>query len=313
MADQIEPKATTPLRVAVSGAGGLVGSSLVASLRAAGHTIGRLVRRPEDSAETIVWDPLRGEIDSERMEGFDAVVHLAGENIASGRWTERRKQRIRDSRVLGTRLIAEALAGLQRPPRVLINASAIGYYGDRGDEILDERARPGKGFLSETCVAWEEATAAAQQAGVRVVRLRIGVVLSRAGGVLSRLHLPFRLGLGGRVGSGRQYVSWIALDDLVAAVEHAMQQPGLQGPVNAVSPNPVTNAELTRALGRVLRRPTLFPLPAPVVRLAFGEMGRDLLLASTRAVPRRLEEARFRFLFDTVDAALRHELAPTAG
>jgi uncharacterized protein (TIGR01777 family) len=281
--------------IAVSGSSGLVGTALVNALTAGGASVTRLGRSfaPGD------------------FDGIDAVVHLAGENIAGRRWSAAQKQRIRDSRVLGTRSLAETLGGLDSPPRVLVCASAIGFYGSRGDELLDESSRPGDGFLPETCVEWESASAAAEQAGIRVVRLRIGLVLAAEGGALPRMLTPFKLGLGGRVGDGRQYMSWIALEDLVAVVRRALDDDALAGALNAVAPGPVTNAEFTAVLGRVLRRPTLFPLPAFVVSLLFGEMGRELLLGSTRVVPRRLVDAGFRFRCPDLEAALR--LATMAG
>ena len=297
------------MRVAVSGSTGLVGSEVVASLSAAGHEVVRLVRRaPAPGEKAVRWDPEKGEIDAAGLEGLDAVVHLAGENIASGRWNAARKAAIRDSRVNGTRLLCDALAGLARPPKTLVCASAIGYYGDRGEELLTEESPPGTGFLAEVCREWEAASEPAARKGIRVVALRIGVVLSPKGGALSRMLPPFRAGLGGVIGSGRQYVSWVALDDLVGIVLHALQSGELRGPVNAVAPLPVTNRELTEALGKVLSRPTLLPVPAFALRLAVGEMADALLLASARVVPRRLEETGYRFRFPELPAALRHLL-----
>ena len=295
------------MRVAVSGSTGLVGSQVVASLSAAGHEVVRLVRRAPAPGEKVVrWDPEKGEIDAAGLGGLDAVVHLAGENIASGRWNAARKAAIRGSRVNGTRLLCDALAGLARPPKTLVCASAIGYYGDRGADVLTEESPPGTGFLAEVCREWEAASEPAARKGIRVVVLRIGVVLSAKGGALSRMLPPFRAGLGGVIGSGRQYVSWVALDDLVGIVLHALQSGELRGPVNAVSPVPVTNRELTEVLGKVLSRPTLFPVPAFALRLAVGEMADALLLASTRVAPRRLEETGYRFRFPELREALRH-------
>jgi uncharacterized protein (TIGR01777 family) len=297
------------IRVAISGGSGLVGTALGASLAAEGHRVQRLVRRPPAAdREEVFWDPAAGRIDAAGLEGAHAVVNLAGENIAAGRWTTARKERIRSSRVDGTRLIAETLAALERPPRVLVNASAIGYYGDRGDEPLDETSSPGAGFLAENCVEWEAATAAARRAGICVVWLRIGVVLTVAGGALPRMLTPFRLGLGGRIGSGRQFMSWITLEDLTRVIHRAVFEEALDGPVNAVAPGPVRNAEFTRTLGVVLRRPTLLPLPAWAVRLLLGEMGQELLLASTRVVPARLEAAGFVFRHAAAEPALRSVL-----
>jgi len=301
------------LRIVVTGATGLVGGALVPALRAAGHRVDRVSRRPPPPGTTdIQWDPARGRLDRRAIEGADAVVHLAGESIAAGRWTAAVKERIRRSRVDGTRLLAETLGRLARRPRVLIAASAVGYYGDRGEEPLTEDSRPGTGFLSEVCRAWEAAADPARAAGIRVVHLRLGVVLAGQGGALPRMLLPFRLGAGGVVGSGRQYWSWIELADLVRVVDLALAVESLAGPVNAVAPAPVTNREFTRTLGRVLGRPTLLPLPALAVRLLFGEMGQALLLDSARVLPRRLERAGFRFRHPDLDGALRAALVREA-
>ncbi len=300
------------LRIAVTGSSGLIGTRLAAFLAACGHHVRRVVRRPPDpDADEISWDPTTGRIDAAALEGVDCVVHLAGESIAAGRWTQARKDAIRTSRVAGTRLLSETLAKLAKPPRTLIAASAIGYYGDRGDETLTEDSPPGTGFLADVCRQWEAATEPAKQAGIRVVNLRIGVVLSAVGGALAKMLTPFKLGLGGVVGSGRQYMSWITLDDLVAAVHHLIVTDDVSGPVNAVSPNPVTNREFTKTLGGVLHRPTILPLPAPVVRLLFGEMGQALLLAGTRAVPTKLQAAGFEFSHPRLEGALRHDLGKT--
>jgi uncharacterized protein (TIGR01777 family) len=297
------------MRVAVSGSTGLVGSEVVASLTAAGHEVVRLVRRPPAPGEKAVrWDPEKGEIDAAGLEGLDAVVHLAGENVGSGRWTAARKAAIRDSRVNGTRLLCDALAGLLRPPKALVSASAIGYYGDRGADVLTEESPPGAGYLPEVCREWEAASAPAGEKGIRVVTLRIGVALSPKGGALSQMLPPFRAGLGGVIGGGRQFVSWVALDDLVGIVLHALQTGELRGPVNAVAPRPVTSREFTEALGKALSRPTLLPVPAFALRLAMGEMADALLLSSTRVVPRRLEATGYPFRFPELPAALRHLL-----
>ena len=298
-----------PGRVIVTGSTGLVGSSLMRRLRALGYEALRLVRAlPVGAPDEVYWNPAKSELDLPRLEGIDAVVHLAGENIAAGRWTAARKAAIRDSRVAGTYLLCEGLARLHRPPRVLIAASAIGYYGDRGDELLTEQSGPGRGFLPELVSAWEAATEPARQAGLRVVNLRIGLVLARGGGALARMLTPFRLFLGGPVGSGRQYWSWIALSDLVAAIEHLLRV-GVGGPVNATAPTPVTNAEFARALGRVLRRPAALPVPSLVVRAALGQMGRELLLASARVLPQRLLVTGFSHRYPRLNEALRAELA----
>ena len=298
------------MRVAVSGSTGLVGSEVVASLSTAGHEVVRLVRRPPAPGEKAVrWDPAKGEVDAAGLEGFDAVIHLAGENVGAGRWTPARKAAIRDSRVNGTRLLCDALAGLARPPKTLVCASAVGYYGDRGGETLAEESPPGTGYLAEVCQEWEAASAPAARKGIRVVALRIGMVLSPEGGALPRMLPLFRAGLGGVLGGGRQYVSWVALDDLPNILLHALQRGDLTGPVNAVAPRPVTNREFTVALGKVLARPTPLPVPAFALRLAVGrEMADALLLASARVVPRRLEETGYRFRFPELGGALHHLL-----
>jgi uncharacterized protein (TIGR01777 family) len=292
----------------VSGASGLVGSALVAFLTTGGHQVRRIVRRRPAAGDEIFFDPVTGEIEASKLEGCDAVVHLAGENIAAGRWTPEKKQRIRDSRVRGTRRLAETLAGLNLPPRVLVNASAIGFYGDRGEERLDEESGPGQGFLPDVCREWEEATEPARRAGLRVVRLRIGVVLSAAAGALQKMLLPFRLGLGGPVGRGRQFMSWICLDDLVGAIHFVLVRDEVQGAVNGVAPTPVRNAEFARSLGSVLRRPALLPTPPVALRAALGEMADELLLAGNRIYPSRLEQAGYRFEHPDLESALRFEL-----
>jgi hypothetical protein len=296
------------MNVLVTGSGGLVGSALVPALGRAGHRVRKLVRRVPGGGDEARWDPAGGTIDRAGLDGLDAVVHLAGESIAAGRWTASRKARIRDSRVEGTRLLCEALAGLDKPPAALISASAVGYYGDRGNEVLVEDSPPGAGFLPNLCCAWEAATQPAAERGIRVVLLRIGVVLSPKGGALARMLPAFKLGLGGRIGHGRQYLSWITLDDLVGVIRRVLADGNLSGPVNAVSPNPATNLEFTRALGRALSRPTIFPMPAWVARLAFGEMADALLLASARVRPERLLHIQHEFHHSTLETAFRHLL-----
>jgi len=284
---------------------------LVARLRRVGAAVGCLVRRPaEPGRDEMAWEPATGQIDRAALEGVDAVVHLAGENIAAGRWTAQRKEAIRASRVDGTRLLAEALASLARPPRVLVAASAVGFYGHRGDEEVDETSPPGHGYLPDVCQQWEAAALPAAAAGIRVVHLRIGMVLSRAGGALARMLPPFRMGLGGRIGSGRQWVSWIAREDLLAIIERALTHDSWAGPVNAVAPGPVTNAEFTRTLARMLRRPAVLPLPASVVKLLFGEMGQCLLLEGARVRPGKLVADGFPFVYPDLESALRDELNP---
>ena len=292
--------------VAITGSTGLVGSEVVASLSAAGHEVVRVVRRGPASGEgTVRWDPAKGEIDAAGLEGLDAVIHLAGENVGSGRWTAARKAAIRDSRVNGTRLLCDTLAGLARPPKTLVCASAIGYYGDRGAEPLTEESPPGTGFLAEVCREWEAASEHAVRKGIRVVAMRIGMVLSPKGGALPRMLPLFRAGLGGVIGNGRQYVSWVALDDLVGIVLHALRCEDLRGPVNAVAPRPVTNREFTEALGKALSRPTPLPVPAFALRLAVGdEMADALLLASAWVVPKRLLDTGYAFRFPELPAAL---------
>lgn len=298
------------MKILVSGSYGLIGSALVPALAVRGHDILRLVRMPTPSSpDHITWDPGTGRIEMSALQGIDAVVHLAGESIAAGRWTEAKKARIRESRVLGTRTIAEALARLRQRPSALVCASATGYYGDRGAEILVEDSAPGAGFLAEVVRAWEAAATPAREAGIRVVHLRSGVVLSRAGGALARLLPVFRLGLGGRLGSGRQFMPWIAIDDEVEAVVHALTRDDLRGPVNLSSPHPVTNQEFATTLGQVLRRPTLFAVPAAMLRLALGEVAGELL-ASQRVHPARLLGAGYAFRYLELGDALRHLLEP---
>ena len=297
------------MRVAVSGSGGLIGAEVVSALSAAGSEVVRLVRRdPAKGERAVRWDPETGVADPAGLAGLDAVVHLAGENIAAGRWSAARKAAIRESRVEGTRRLCDTLAALPEGPKTLVCASAIGYYGDRGADVLTEESPAGTGFLPEVCREWEAATLPAERKGIRVVSLRIGVVLTPKGGALSRMLPPFRMGFGGVLGGGKQYVSWVALDDLPGIVLHVLSNGDLRGPVNAVAPRPVTNREFTETLGRVLSRPTPFPVPAFALRLAVGEMADALVLASTRVVPRRLEESGYRFRFPELHGALRHLL-----
>jgi uncharacterized protein (TIGR01777 family) len=295
------------MHVAVTGSSGLIGGELVSSLEAEGNRVTPLVRGTAAEGQ-VAWDPSADSFDASQLEGVDGVVHLAGENIAGSRWTKAFKQRIRKSRAHGTRVLCEGLARLSSPPKVLVSASAIGFYGDRGEEILTEDSPAGNGFLAEVAQAWEEATDAAGTAGIRVVLLRLGVVLSPKGGALAKMLTPFRLGTGGVVGSGRQYVSWIALDDAVGVICHALTTDSLQGPANAVTPHPVTNAEFTKALGRVLVRPTIMPMPAFAARLAFGEMADELLLASARVEPVRLRQSGYEFQHPSIEDALRQML-----
>jgi len=296
-----------PMHVAVTGASGLVGSTLVPLLIEGGHRVTR-VARGETGPDAIVWDPTAAAWDAAPLAGIDGLVHLAGENIASRRWNETVKRRIRASRVHGTRILCDALARLPSPPKVLVSASAIGFYGQRDDALLDETSEAGEGFLAELVQQWEAATRPAADVGIRVVQLRFGVILSPRGGALAKMLAPFKLGAGGRVGSGRQWWSWIALEDAAGAIEHALLNGTLAGPVNAVAPNPVTNAEFTKTLGRILRRPTILPMPAFAARLALGEMADALLLASTRVAANRLIDSGYAFRHPTLDEALRHLL-----
>jgi hypothetical protein len=296
------------MRVAVSGSSGMIGSALVPFLTSQGHQVFRLVRSSPRAADAAIrWDPAAGTIDAAALEGIDGIVHLAGENIV-GRWSPRKKAAIRDSRVRSTQLLAETAARRTRPPSVLVCASAIGYYGDRGDELLHEASTPGRGFLADVCQAWEAAAAPAAAAGIRTVHLRIGVVLARQGGALAKMLLPFQLGLGGMMGHGRQHWSWVAIDDILGVVQHALVTGTLRGPVNTVAPNPVTNREFTRILGDVLHRPTICPVPAFAVQALLGEMADAVLLASARVEPRRLLESGYVFRHPHLDGALRHVL-----
>ncbi|MFJ7943877.1 TIGR01777 family oxidoreductase [Streptomyces sp. NPDC096354] len=294
-------------RIAVTGSTGLIGTALVRSLRADGHDVVRLVRRPARAGDEVEWDPKRGYVDGAGLVGCDAVVHLAGAGVGDHRWTEAYKQEIRDSRVLGTEAIAQAVASLDVPPKVLLSGSAIGYYGDTGDRAVDESAPPGEGFLPSVCVEWEAAAAPAEEAGVRTVFARTGLVVGREGGAWGRLFPLFRAGLGGRLGNGHQYWSFIALHDHIAALRHILDTPSLSGPVNLTGPAPVTNGEVTAAMGRVLRRPTLFAVPAPALRIALGDFAEDVL-GSQRVLPRRLLESGFSFAFPGIDASIRAAL-----
>ena len=292
-------------RILISGASGLIGSALVGSF-SPGHEVVRLVRRPPHSANQIAWDPLRP-LAPKLVSGFDAVIHLSGESV-DGRWTPLKKRRIRDSRVVSSENLARALALAEIQPSVFISASAIGYYGDRRDEVLTEASPAGQGFLAAVCREWESVTEPASRAGIRVVHLRTGIVLSPRGGALRQMLVPFRWGLGGRIGSGRQWWSWIHIEDLVAAVFAILENRDLRGAVNLVSPNPVPNAEFSRTLARILGRPAIFPVPELVLRLAFGEFANEGLLASARVLPERLRQAGFGFRYPALEMALKHLL-----
>ena len=298
--------------VAVTGSSGLIGSALVAALERDGDRVLRLVRSGPAREGTARWEPSAGAIDAAALEGLDAVVHLAGESIGAARWTAAKKARILNSRVEGTSLLAATIAELRAPPRVLVSGSAIGFYGDRGDEVLTEGSGPGAGFLAGVVRRWEDAAGPVAAAGVRLVLLRSGIVLSPRGGVLGTMLVPFRLGLGGRLGSGRQWTSWISLDDEVGAIVRALRDDSLAGPVNAVAPNPVTNAELTATLGRVLRRPAVAAVPTIALRAALGADAARELLGSQRVRPARLEAAGFEFRDPDLEGALRRLLGRAA-
>ena len=295
------------MHILVSGSTGFIGSALKSFLVKEGHDVTRLVRRELATDDRQVrWDPVAGVIDSQGLAGIDAAVHLAGEPI-TGRWTATRKTRIRDSRVKGTRLLSETLARLDPPPQVLVCASAMGYYGDRGAEVLRENSAPGTDFLAGMISEWEAATERAVEAGIRVVNLRLGMVLGKVGGALKKMLLPFKLGVGGSVGSGRQYVSWISLEDVVRAIHHVLNTDSLQGPLNVAAPGVVTNAELTRALGRVLSRPAVMPVPGLLLRILYGEVA-ETLLFSARMDPGQLQSSGFVFRHPEIEGALRAAL-----
>ena len=295
------------MKILITGSSGFIGSALLPFLNNQGDDVIRMVRSTPKAGE-LFWDPEAGRIDASGLEGFDGVIHLAGDPIAEGRWTPEKKARMRKSRTEGTGLLAETVAHLKHPPKVMVCASAIGYYGDRGDELLQENSPAGTGFLAEIGQLWEEAAEPAARAGIRVVHLRIGVVLSPAGGALKKMLPPFRLGIGGKLGSGKQFMSWIALDDIVGALHHTLITESLRGPVNGVAPHPVTNAEFTKILGRVLHRPTLFPVPPFALRLMFGELADAVLLASMRVEPSKLLQTDYRFHYPDLEQALGHLL-----
>ncbi|GAA4087138.1 TIGR01777 family oxidoreductase [Streptomyces shaanxiensis] len=293
-------------RIAVAGSSGLIGSALVRSLRADGHEVVRLVRRTPGSKDEVRWDPEGGTVDAAGLAGCEAVVNLAGANVGSRRWTEAYKAKLRCGRVLGTRALAQAVASLppEERPRVFLNGSAIGYYGETGERTVDESAPPGEGFLPSLVVDWEGAAAPAQEAGVRTVFTRTGLVVAREGGAWGRLFPLFKAGLGGRMGDGRQYWSFVSLHDEVAAIRHLIDRDDLSGPFNVTAPHPLTNREITEAMGRVLHRPTLFTVPAPVLRTVLGEMAGDVL-GSQRVLPTRLSESGFTFAFPEIEGAIR--------
>jgi len=295
------------MQVAISGASGLVGSALRKKLQGEGHNVIPMVRKPS-SDEEIYWNPSSGKIDTKLLEGIDAVVHLAGESIAEGRWNVEKKRRIRESRVKGTELIANSLAELDNKPKVFVCASAIGFYGAGRPESLDETAGHGDDFLAEVCQEWEAACKPAISAGIRTVHARFGVILSKNGGALSKMLFPFKMGGGGIVGNGKQVWSWVSVDDTIGALVHAIENDSVSGPVNVTAPNASTNAEFTKTLGHVLGRPTIIPLPAFAARLVLGEMADALLLASARVIPKKLEETGYKFQHEHLEPALRHLL-----
>jgi len=296
------------MRILISGASGFIGGALIWKLQGDSHEIFKLVRRKEGlRKDEVFWDPALGEIDARKLEGFDAVIHLAGESIV-GRWTPEKKRKIRDSRVKGTELLSRSLARLSSPPSMLLCASAIGFYGNRGEEELDEDSGPGRGFLAETCQAWEAASQSARDAEIRVVHYRIGLVLSSEGGALQKMLPLFKLGLGGKLGNGQQWMSWISLEDLIEGMVFVLKNASLAGPVNAVAPRPVTNAEFTRALGKVLGRPTFASAPEFALKIAMGEMAEEALLASAKAAPKKLTQGGFKFQHPEISGTLRHIL-----
>lgn len=299
------------MKIIIAGASGLVGTALVSALRAEGHTVLRLVRRTARGADEIAWNPARGEIERERISGVDAIVNLAGENIGAGRWTAPRRERILRSRIDATRTLVAAVLGAAVKPAVFVNASAVGFYGDRADEVLTEASSRGSGFLPDVCAAWEDAASRVEQVGVRTVMLRFGVVLAAAGGALAKMLPLFRFGLGGPLGSGRQWMSWISLEDAVGAIRHALRDERCRGAVNVVAPGTVTNAEFTRELARALHRPAFLPAPAWGLRLVLGKpMADEALLASTRAEPRELNRVGYAFRHPTLGVAFQSVLSP---
>lgn len=296
------------MRVVVTGSSGLVGSKLKNVLTEAGHQPVRLLRKRAGKEGDLHWNPASGELDPSQLEGVDAIVHLGGENIAAARWTDEQKKKMRDSRINSTKLLVDTIGKLQNKPKVFVCASAIGYYGDRGSEELTEESTMGRGYLAELCKDWENAAKPAADFGVRVVNLRIGVVLAKDGGALSKMLPPFQMGVGGNLGSGKQYMSWISLDDVAGAILHCIETDKLSGPVNAVAPVAVTNAEMSKTLAKVLNRPAIFPAPAFALKLALGEMADELLLSSAKIVPTKLQETKFQFQHPDLEQAIRAAL-----
>ena len=295
------------MKVAITGSSGLIGSSLVSFLSEKNITVSKILRE-EPKDDDISWRPEDGDWDSAYAGGIDGIVHLAGENIASGRWTKAKKKKIRNSRIEGTKSLCEQILKLPKPPSVFICASAIGYYGDRGMEFLNEGSSRGSGFLPDVCLGWEEATEPLSKAGIRVVNVRFGIVLSKDGGALAKMLTPFKMKMGGKIGSGTQQISWVAIDDVTGAIYHTLVTDSLKGPVNITAPNPVSNKEFTNTLGEELKTPTVIPMPAFAARLAFGEMANDLLLASTKVAPKRLSDSGYEFQYPKLEPALKHVL-----
>ena len=295
------------MKVLITGSSGLVGSALTDFFVANGDEVIRLMRRSAP-ADSPVWDPENGEIDLAGVRDISAVVHLAGDNLGEGRWNDRKKNSILNSRVKGTQLLSEFFAATEHKPNVIVSASAVGYYGNRGEERVDEASEPGKGFLADVCRQWEEATASAVDVGIRVANLRLGLILSAEGGALKKMLLPFRIGLGGVIGSGKQYMSWVSIDDVIGTIQHIIANEAVRGPVNLVSPNSVSNREFTKTLGQVLNRPTIFPMPAFAARIAFGEMADELLLSSTRVIPKKLMDSGYEFRHPELGGAFEHLL-----